>query len=398
MEPKFHFGDLALIRKANSYAVGDIVTYTQPDIGTIFHRIIAIENGRFTLKGDNNTWEDSYHPQLSEILGKYWFFIPSVGKFFQKLRKPANFSILVVFFAFVFMFMLQSDSKSRKISDDRKKKKMSEKSSTTINPSDWLYILSIFGFIAIIIAFISFSKPIETIVADNYTYTHLGYFNYSSEVPEDIYENNQLETGDPIFRQINDSINIVFSYELDSDKKTDVTGTYKMLAIIKDTTGWEKSIELIPPSLIQGSSFTSSTVLDLNDIDNVIDNFENQTGITNKRYTLILQPQVEIKGQIGDRTFEDTFMPELSFYMDEQKLILTNSASENELELNPTLGGTVMGRTSSPNTISFLGLNVNILLARMISFYMIGAAVIALFLFNKKYRDSISFTNDTPGK
>jgi signal peptidase I len=398
MEPKFHFGDLALIREANSYAIGDIVTYQQPEIGTIFHRIIAIQNGRYTLRGDNNTWDDSYHPQSSEILGKYWFFIPSAGKYLQSLRKPANFAFLVVAFAIVFIYLLQTDGKSKKLLDVRKKNKMSENSDATANPLDWLYIISIIGFVALIIAFVSFTHPIETTVADNYTYTNYGHFEYFSEVPEDIYESNQLETGDPIFRQINNSINIVFSYELVSNRKVNVTGTYRMLAIIKDTTGWEKSIEIIPPSLIQESSFTSSAVLDLTEVDNVIDNFESQTGIINKRYTLILQPQVEIQGLIGERTLEESFMPELTFFLDDQKLTLTDNLSDNNAVLNPTLGGSIMGSSSSPNTISFLGLKINVLVARMISIYMIGATLIALFWFNKKFGNLITPKNVSAGK
>ena len=98
-------------------------------------------------------------------------------------------------------------------------------------------------------------------------------------------------------------MDITFSYQLDSDKKADISGTFKMLAIIKDTTGWEKSIVLVEPSLIQESSFTSTAILDFAQIDEVIDNFEEQTGITNKRYMLILQPQVEIEGTLGGRAF-----------------------------------------------------------------------------------------------
>jgi len=390
MEPTFHYGDLALIREADTYEIGDIVTYNQPEIGTIFHRIIAIENGRYILKGDHNTWEDSYKPQRSEILGKYWFFIPSAGKFFQKLRSPANFSIIVIVFAIAFTYTLSIEVKSGKTSSIGKKKKMSELSDPTNKPADWLYIISIFGFIALIMAFVSFTQPIETVVADNYTYTHFGYFEYSSEVPDDIYESNQLESGDPIFRQINDSVDITFSYELDSDKKAVISGTYELLAIIKDTTGWEKSIVLIEPSLIQEISFISTGILDFYNIDKVIDNFEEQTGITNKRYTLILQPLVEIEGTLGGRAFEDTFNPELTFSMDEQKLTLTNDSSANDEILNPSLGGTVMGSSSSPNTISILGLEINVLVARMTSIYMIGAVILALFWFNKRYGHSIT--------
>lgn len=393
MEPTFHYGDLALIREADNYEVGDIVTYSQPEIGTIFHRIIAIDNGHYILKGDNNTWEDSYKPQVSEILGKYWFFIPSAGKFFQKLRSPGNFSLVVIIFAIIFTYTLLKDGSSEKIKRIGKKK-MSESSDTTIKPADWLYIISIFGFIALILAFVSFTQPIETTIADNYIYTHLGYFEYSSKVPDDIYESDQLKSGDPIFRQINDSVDITFSYELDSEKKADISGTYKLLAIIKDTTGWEKSIVLVEPSLIQERSFTSTAILDFSQIDEVIDNFEEQTGITNKRYTLILQPQVEIQGTLGGRAFEDTFDPELIFNMDEQKLTLANEASANDEYLNPSLGGTVMGSSSSPNTISILGLEINVLIARMISIYMIGVVIFALFWFNKKYGNSLKLPDE----
>jgi signal peptidase I len=389
MEPTFYYGDLALIRTADTYEVGEIVTYKQPEIGTIFHRIIAIENGHYVLKGDNNTWEDSYKPLDSEILGKYWFFIPSAGKFFQKLRSPGNFALIVIIFAIIFIYTLSMDSKSARKRNIGKKKNMSELSDISNKPEDWLYIISTFGFVALILAFVSFTRPIETVVADNYTYTHLGYFEYSSEVPDDIYESDQLESGDPIFRQINDSVDITFSYELSSTKKANISGTYELLAIVQDTTGWEKSIVLVEPSLIQESSFTSTAILDFSAIDEVIDNFEEQTGITNKRYTLILQPQVEISGTLGGRPFEDTFTPELTFNMDEQKLTLANDPSENNEILNPTLGGTIMGSSSSPNTISILGLEINVLVARMFSIYMIGAVIIALFVFNRHFGNSI---------
>ncbi len=396
MEPDFYYGDLVLIHAADSYDIGNIVAYGQPEIGTIFHRITTIEDDYFTLKGDNNTWEDSYHPQLQEIIGKYWFHIPSAGKFFNKLRSPASFSLLVVIFAVVIIYTLSIEEKPGKLNKEGNKKIMSEKPDNAYNPSDWLYIISIIGFIALVLAFVSFTKPIETTVTDNYEYTHSGFFSYYSDVPDNIYEGNQLETGDPIFRQINDSVNIDFSYELDSDKHVDISGTYQLVAIIKDTTGWERSIEIIPLSLIQESSFTSSGVLDLNEVDEVIENFEEQTGVISKRYTLILQPQVTVEGEIGGRAFEDSFTPDLTFFLDEQKLTLVDDVTENGEILNPTSSGTVLGTKSSPNTISILGWKLNVLMMRIISIYMIGATVIALFVFNKNFGINPE-SNNEPG-
>ncbi len=398
MEPAFYYGDLALIRQADTYEVGDIVTYSQPEIGTIFHRIIANKDGHYILKGDNNSWEDSYKPKKSEILGKYWFSIPSAGKFFNKLRSPANFSLIVIVFAIAFIYTLSLDGKSEIKRNIGKKKRMDQISDTPNKSIDLLYTISITGFIALILAFVSFTRPIDTVVPDNYTYTHFGYFEYSSEVPGDIYESDRLESGDPIFRQINDSININFSYELESNERVNISGSFVMLAIIKDTTGWEKSIEIIAPSLIQENSFTSSAILDLTRIDDVIENFEEQTGIVNKRYTLTLQPFVVIEGSIGDRAFEDTFSPELVFYMDEQKLTLVNDPSDNYQILNPNLGGTVMGSKSSPNTISFLGLKINVLLVRIFSVFLIGSTIIALFRFNIWFNSSVPLDNGSTGK
>ena len=98
-----------------------------------------------------------------------------------------------------------------------------------------------------------------------------------------------------------------------------------------------------------------------------------------------------MKEHWADGLFKDTFDPELTFSMDEQKLTLANEASANDEYLNPSLGGTVMGSSSSPNTISILGLEINVLIARMISIYMIGVVILALFWFNKRYGNSITF-------
>ncbi|MBC2724837.1 MAG: signal peptidase I, partial [Desulfosporosinus sp.] len=97
MEPDLEYGDLVLVRDSTDYTIGDIVAYTQPDVGAILHRIISIENGAYTLKGDNNSWEDSYNPCKQEIIGKLWIHIPSAGKYFQKFRTPAIFTSAILF-------------------------------------------------------------------------------------------------------------------------------------------------------------------------------------------------------------------------------------------------------------------------------------------------------------
>ena len=71
MEPTLRRGDLVIARQSASYQVGDIVTYLHPTVGPVIHRLIAVDDGTYTLQGDANAWTDSYHPADDEVLGKH---------------------------------------------------------------------------------------------------------------------------------------------------------------------------------------------------------------------------------------------------------------------------------------------------------------------------------------
>jgi len=94
MEPSFHKGDLVMLRNSARYKIGDIVTYKHPGIGAVFHRIIDREGERFILKGDNNTWVDSYRPVREEIGGLFWMQMPGAGKWLSQIKAPWAMSIL----------------------------------------------------------------------------------------------------------------------------------------------------------------------------------------------------------------------------------------------------------------------------------------------------------------
>src|ERR1051325_5089533 len=70
MEPGMHRGDLAILRQASDYQVGDVVTYRHPQIGPVIHRIIARDGDHLVFKGDNNSWIDGYRPTQEECIGK----------------------------------------------------------------------------------------------------------------------------------------------------------------------------------------------------------------------------------------------------------------------------------------------------------------------------------------
>ncbi|MFZ3070929.1 MAG: signal peptidase I [Anaerolineaceae bacterium] len=95
MLPLMTAGDLAIVREAPYYQIGDVVAYNHPEIGMVIHRIVAQHGEHFVLRGDNNSWTDGYYPTLSDIHGKLWLWIPRVGKAVAAIKEPWIFSLLM---------------------------------------------------------------------------------------------------------------------------------------------------------------------------------------------------------------------------------------------------------------------------------------------------------------
>ena len=68
MEDQIHAGDYILLYKKSNYSVNDVVTY-QVNGYFVTHRIIKIEDGRVTTKGDANNLEDE-EISMDQIEGK----------------------------------------------------------------------------------------------------------------------------------------------------------------------------------------------------------------------------------------------------------------------------------------------------------------------------------------
>ena len=54
-----------------------IASAAQGGLESVIHRIISTAGGRFTMKGDNNLFNDAYQPSASDIIGARWMTIPA---------------------------------------------------------------------------------------------------------------------------------------------------------------------------------------------------------------------------------------------------------------------------------------------------------------------------------
>jgi signal peptidase len=105
-------GDLAVgtvVKDKTSLRKGDIITYWTVINGERVlntHRIDAIYDGGqfliFGTKGDNHESPDPLTVHETEVVGKYAFKIPSVGKVFDYLQTPTGFLIVIVIPVFLF--------------------------------------------------------------------------------------------------------------------------------------------------------------------------------------------------------------------------------------------------------------------------------------------------------
>ena len=95
MLPHYKRADLVALRQASRYNVGDVVGYRSSMLHrVVIHRIVGIKNGRYTFKGDNNSFTDPEQPTRAELIGKDAMHLPAAGNLLQLLRKPWVLALL----------------------------------------------------------------------------------------------------------------------------------------------------------------------------------------------------------------------------------------------------------------------------------------------------------------
>jgi signal peptidase I len=100
MEPRVSGGDLAVVRSASSYRVGDVAAYRNDALHrVVVHRIVAIEGDAYTFKGDANDFVDPQQVTRSQIVGRLSVSLPLLGSLLLWLSSPFNALLLLALVA-----------------------------------------------------------------------------------------------------------------------------------------------------------------------------------------------------------------------------------------------------------------------------------------------------------
>ncbi len=382
MEPGMRRGDLAIVRPADAYAVGDIVTYRHPEINHVIHRIVDIEGGRLVLQGDNNDFLDSYRPTHSEVVGKLWFHVPGAGRLFWHLRTPAV-AWFVVFFAFAGLLSGGANAARTRHGKERPRQLTGGNPMAPIyrNWQDTLALLLALAIGFAALAWVGFGRPLEKTVSADLAYTQHGTFAYeAASADARIYDAGQATTGEPVYLRLSDSVHFTFTYRFEASRAADLTGTYRLVAELRDPNGWRRTIPIGEPGSFTGTTFETSGTLRLADLQAHIATLEEQAGVRNERYTVAIRPQVELSGRIGARPFTATF-PEAELPMSLDRIQLRLDGASPDQRLAPTATSVVPAQRQVANSVHLLFVGIPVLAARIVGIAgALGAAALTAAL------------------
>ncbi len=402
MEPLFHQDDLVILHRAEIYQVGDIVTYRHPELGPVIHRIVAQEGDHYIFKGDHNTWTDGYHPTRSEFIGKFWLHLPSLGQFIKPLHTPWAMAFLAAGLTVVGLLSLtghqvQKAHRRNRIGGQRSVARPATKYNVqTFNvqtlfseehhvmnylresKTDLFFVLLTLALAALLLAFFAFSQPVTQTITDQISYQQRGEFSYSADAPPGIYEADNAQTGQPIFRQLITKVKVNFDYHFTANWPSELQGSYRLIARLRHANGWQWTLELQPATTFSGDTFSAGSQLDLAQIQALIAGVEQQTGLQHQPYTLDLIPEVNVTGQLAGQEVSDQFAPRLSFQLDELQLRLAqdiSQVSDTQNPLKPVTTGVVSRTREAPNTLALLSFQLKVSTARQLA---LGGLVLSL--------------------
>ena len=108
-------GDAIIIKKSDSYAVGDVITYFPADERiSVTHRIVRMEDDRFYTKGDANQSEDPDPVLIEQIAGKVAVKLDKVGYFIEWLKSPVGIIFAATFIVLLILIIVIEDKRRGK--------------------------------------------------------------------------------------------------------------------------------------------------------------------------------------------------------------------------------------------------------------------------------------------
>jgi signal peptidase I len=385
MEPRFHTGDLAVIVPAAQYHVGEIVGYHSPLLHiVVLHRIVAEHGGRFTFKGDNNSFLDPVRLPASAIVGRLWLHVPRGGVVLGWFRSPVVLG-LAAFFVVAFG-----------VGDATRRRRRRGPGSGTVTPArptkgnvsvPWWPVAAATAAVALFALFttVTWTRPTTRPSASTVTYSESGNFAYAGAAPVGVtYPTGQVTTGNAVFLHLVHQLQVRFRFTVapNAGKATTATlavrGTIGARATVDGSGTWTSRLASVAPVAFSGSTATVAVPLDLTRIQGLAQSFAQETDVGLVDPEIVVKPTVHISGTIDGAPLEATFAPTLSFGVDGETLtVVGTTAGSGGVTQNMTVAhtGSVARPIRVPAQVMIVGHKASVTTARRLS---LGGLVLAL--------------------
>ena len=360
MHPRIHTGDLALVRPAPSYHVGDIVAYRNPELHVVvLHRIHSISpGGRYRFKGDNNSWIDPGSVTSSAIVGKMWVLAPGLGGDLHSLHSPPVMGTMAAVAVLLLFGGAGAEVRRRRRRGRPKPKWKADEPKWKGAPAPPLAAAPAaapgpaparaptlvpppanvrrapagpsYGGIAAAVAAVlacagltifAWTSPTSRPAPSQTSYVQSGRFSYSaSTLAGAVYDTDRVTTGQPVFSRLVGPVQVRFDYRLRSAQIQAAGGTASLAAIVSAQNGWSRTVVLQGPTPFAGRHATVAGVIHLRRLQRLVEKVAVATSVPSVEFTLTLVPSVKTHGTLAGRPFAAVYAPKLPFSLTSYEL------------------------------------------------------------------------------
>ncbi|MGN6607761.1 MAG: signal peptidase I [Jatrophihabitans sp.] len=419
MEPRFHTGDLAILRTADHYGVGDVVGYRSTTLHTVvMHRIVGVRDGHFVMKGDNNHWLDPDRPTPAQVVGRLALRVPHGGVWLAWLSSPAV-SALLVLLAVVGGGATVRRRRRRRLrttsavgprpTRPRPTRPLRPRPSrprpapaplplpggelraewretthhsrpnpplagvlqrvpTRLRPAAWTICGA--AAVAVLLGALAFSSAPSSVVLGSASTGDSATFGYTATVRASAaYDSTTVRSPDPVFRRLVRSVVMSVRYD----------GTPATLAVQAQLTtpgGWHTALPLVATQAVDGHGTAVSAPLDLAAIDARARAAAQATGIAESQVDVRLTATITRGPGL-------LFTPHVDLVLTPQQLVLATGAP-----LTVADPATVVTRTARDETVALPLFDLTVAHARRLSELLLLAALLSGAALGLSVRDA----------
>jgi len=306
MEPALKQGDLVLLKRVDNYSVGDILGYVNPYGPTVIHRIVATEEGAFSLKGDNRNTIDPWLVTKEMVLGKLMFSIPYVGHMFNFLKEPIRLAATIAFLFFVSAIPFSEQAKKRKHKLHISRGWISKRIISIVLIAV-LFAVSAYGI------FYTHGLPSErTKFVELYKCEHVGNFDYTVELkPNTLYNKTTIAPGEAIYLNLARAMDIRFEYVFNCTQKADVHGNYTVHMNLELPGEWIRRSTLVSEVPFAQEGFTFTNQVNITQTGELISKIEDETGMRASSYNLNITVEIQVESKVMEDLVLEEFGPSM---------------------------------------------------------------------------------------